>query len=356
MSWRAFNVLPTLAREFDVTYVTTGEEIPPAEFREVAKRPAWRHMQLAGFSLSRCVDELYRRRRIELAVVYASIGFAIRETPFVAIEGGSVYREIKLFAAREPWYRRPRFATGFVHYAVPEMLCIRRAARVVAISESLKQDLVSLHGVPPARVSVVYNGIGPEYLQLFSARSPAARTQALFVGRLHYRKGIVELLEAFHARRDLDVDFVVAGDGPDRAAVERLAGLDPRIRYVGFADRDALARLLTTSTLFVFPTYYEGFGSSLAEAMAAGLGCLVYDTPIAREILADAGVLVPVGDAAAMVDRIGALAGQPERVRALGEKAHRRAADFSWEKCARELSRVLRAELAREADKGSRPC
>jgi glycosyltransferase involved in cell wall biosynthesis len=346
MSWRAVNVLPHLAQRFDITYITTGAETPPAAFKTVIRLPAWKHMMLAGFSLSRCVDRLYRRGEIDLALVYASIGFGIRRTPYIALEGGSTYREITESSLRKPWYRRGRLLTGFIHYAVPEIVCIRRAARVIAISESLKGDLMRLHGLPAHRVRVIYNGIGQEYLDLFSARRDGTTpSRVLYVGRLHYRKGIVRLLEAFVRRPDLGVEFVIAGDGPERPAVERLHAGDRRIVYEGHVGRSRLMELLTTSPIFAFPTHYEGFGSALVEAMAAGCACVAYDIPVTREILGEAGRLVPVGEASALLDHVGALVADPSLAPEYALKGHQRARRYSWRTCAEQLDGVLREEL-----------
>lgn len=344
MSWRAFNVLPALAERFDVTYVTTGDEIPPAKFVAVRKLPKWRYMQFAGFSLSKCVDELHRVGQIDLAVAYGGIGFAIRKVPFVALEGGSVYREIQIFSAREPWHRRARFLAGFLHYALPEILSIRRARQVIVNSQTLKRDLMSLHRLPEDRISVVYNGLDQEYLNVFATRTKATPPRALFVGRLHFRKGILGLLEEFVRRPDLEMEMLVAGDGPDRSAIDQLAGSDRRIRPLGFVDRTELMRLLSLADIFVFPTHYEGFPSALLEAMGAGLACVAYDIPVMREVMGDAGMLVEPGAPGAIVDQMSALARDPEKIRACGEAAHRQATLFSWARCANEIARVVQEQ------------
>src|SRR6266566_5742958 len=128
MSTLAANVLPALARDHDVYYVTAGEEIPQARFAEVIRAKRWSTMNLAGFGLSRRVNQLYRQGLIDMALVWASIGFGLGRVPFINFEGTSVYAEIELFAARVPAYRRVKFITGLVHYALPEMVCNRRAA------------------------------------------------------------------------------------------------------------------------------------------------------------------------------------------------------------------------------------
>ena len=97
MSTLAAEILPGLALRHDVTYVTAGEELPAAPFVRVVRGRRRRHMNLAGFELSRQVNRLYDDGLIDLAMVWASIGFGLRRVPFINLEGTSVYAEIELF-------------------------------------------------------------------------------------------------------------------------------------------------------------------------------------------------------------------------------------------------------------------
>src|SRR6059036_759805 len=92
MSTLAREVLPDLSLKHDITYVTAGEELPDAEFVRVVRGRLWPTMNLA--------------------MVWASIGFALRGVPFINLEGTSVYAEIGLFASRVPFYKRAKFLTG----------------------------------------------------------------------------------------------------------------------------------------------------------------------------------------------------------------------------------------------------
>ena len=338
----AREILPDLALRHDVTYVTAGEEQPPAPFVRVIRGRRGRHMNLAGFGLSRQVNRLYAEGRVDLAMVWASIGFGLRRVPFINLEGTSVYAEIGLFASLVPWYRRARFLTGLVHYALPEMACNRSAARVVAPSEALKRDIMRLHRLPDERVVVVPHGVEPEHLACYARKPPAARPAILFVGRLHFRKGILPALREFVRRRDIDADFRIVGDGPERAALQAAAAGDRRVRLLGTLDRESLQSALTETQIFVLPTYYEGFGLALLEAMASGHACVSYDIPVVREVLGDCGVLVPLGDTAALIDAVAGLARDPAAVAALSARAHERARRFSWGDARTAIERIAR--------------
>src|SRR5689334_12481422 len=123
MSVLAERVLPYLARHHDVTYVTAGDAIPNA-----------------AFELSHRVNQLHRDGLIDLALVWASIGFGLSRVPFINLEGTSVYAEIELFASALPAWRRLRFLPGLVHYALPEMVCNRRALCTIVPTEALRRD------------------------------------------------------------------------------------------------------------------------------------------------------------------------------------------------------------------------
>lgn len=342
MSTLAREVLPDLSRRHEITYVTAGEEVPRGELARVIRGRRRRHMNVAGFDLSRRVDRLYRDGEIDLALVWASIGFALRRVPFINLEGTSVYAQIGLFSSRAPLYRRVRFLPGLVHYALPEMLCNRRAVRIIVPSRALKRDIVRLHGVPDGRVAVVPHGVEPGHLRCYERKRPLPRTTLLFVGRLHFGKGIADVLEEFARRPEIEADFVVAGDGPDRPRVARVAAADGRVKMPGALGRGDLESLLATTRVFVLPTYYEGFGLSLLEAMASGHACVCYDVPAVREVLGDTGLLVPLGDTRALVDAVARLVLDEEAMVSLARRAHERAARFSWEDAVSAIDRVIR--------------
>jgi glycosyltransferase involved in cell wall biosynthesis len=129
---------------------------------------------------------------------------------------------------------------------------------------------------------------------------------ALFAGQLEQRKdplGAIEAVEAARAR-GARVVLLIAGDGPLAAAVEARAG--DAVRVLG--QRDDLARLYDAADLFLLPSHREGMSFALLEAMAHGLAPLVADGTGNAETVADAGLLFPPGDLAALSELLGSLA------------------------------------------------
>lgn len=342
MSSLAAHVLPYLASRHDVHYITAGEQFPKADFVQVIRGKRGRYMNVAGFELSRYVNRLYRAGLIDVAAVWASIGFALGRVPFINLEGGSVYAQIRLAASRRPFHRRIRNLPGLVHYALPELVCNRRAARVIVPSNALKRDLMRLHHLPERKMVVVPHGVEDRHMALYRRRTPGRLRGILYAGRLHPMKGIAAVLEEFIRRRDIGVEFVIAGDGPDRARMEATAAGDDRVKILGAIGQEQLESLLVAADIFVFPTFYEGFGLALLEAMASGHACVCYDLPVTREILGDTGVTVPVGDAAALVESVARLVADPEAIATCSERAHQRASRFSWERAQTSIDRIIR--------------
>jgi glycosyltransferase involved in cell wall biosynthesis len=155
------------------------------------------------------------------------------------------------------------------------------------------------------RVEVIPSGID---LSQFSSGTRSAKLRAsfgvregermlLFVSRLAREKNVDLLIDAMRACR-VPARLIIAGDGPERAALEARAaayGLGDRIRFAGAVERRALPDLYASADAFVFPSVTETQGLVLVEALAAGTLVIAADAEPVREVLGGAGHLVPPG-------------------------------------------------------------
>jgi len=201
----------------------------------------------------------------------------------------------------EPWFRGvggppPSRYTRSVLAA--DALVARAVTRTVVPAASMGRFLQDRLRVPAHRVVHIDNG-----LPLPPASVPAGPVlRLLFVGLLLRRKGVHVLLEAM-ARATLSPDVVlqVAGDGPERAELEATAdrlGLRDRVTFLGF--RSDVPRLLAESDAFVLPSAMEQQPLVLIEALGAGKPVVATDVGGVAEMVAGAGIVVPVGDTAAL--------------------------------------------------------
>lgn len=250
------------------------------------------------------------------------------------------------FAVHAGWLRRDRAAImrRTVGHAV------KRAVRVIAISEQTKADIVEWYGIPPERVCVTHLAPRPELLAEPDISRGKRDPYFLFVGNVVPRKNVGVLVQALALLRDRGtaVPLVIAGHpGPGQGDVLdriRRLRLDGLVRFTGYLSNEALRSLYAGCTAVVHPALYEGFGLTPLEAMALGRPVLASDAGSLPEVVGDAGYLLPPSEPQAW-------AGAMEQVlcevvnRQLVDRGLRRAAEFSWERCARQTVDVYRAAV-----------
>jgi len=154
-----------------------------------------------------------------------------------------------------------------------------------------------------------------------------------YVGRLAREKGLDVLLHAMprvldRAGPGAKVAFAFAGDGPYAAHCRRAA--PPGTTFAGMLHGDELSAFYAAADLFVFPSVTDTFGNVLLEAMSSAVPIVAADAAPTLELLGDAGVTFPAGDAAALADCLVSLARAPERRTQLGRAARVRASSRSW--------------------------
>jgi glycosyltransferase involved in cell wall biosynthesis len=173
---------------------------------------------------------------------------------------------------------------------------LARASAVIAVSRRIADDLrTRAAGLDPARVEVIPNPVNVASLRADARGLPTGSRvpkgpYALYLGKLAPNKGSSVLVDVI-ARADLDWPLVVAGDGPDRDALEREAVASGRdVRFAGWVDRQEAARLLAAAALLIFPSRGpESLSRVLIEASALGVPIAAMDTGGTRDII-DAGV------------------------------------------------------------------
>jgi glycosyltransferase involved in cell wall biosynthesis len=243
------------------------------------------------------------------------------------------------------------------HCLAGTRLAVERADAIIAISEHTRRDLVERLGAAPERIVVTPLAPDPDLAPVTDgARLAAVRHRyrlperfVLFLGALEPRKNLPRLLEAYAAlpgalRRD--VNLVVAGmrgwlNDSIRARVAAL-GLAGTVHFAGYIDGRDLAAVYSLATVFAYPSLYEGFGLPVLEAMACGTPVLTSDASSLPEVAGDAALLVSPTDVEAIAGALRRLLEAPALREALAARGLRRAAAFSWDRCARQTLGVYR--------------
>jgi glycosyltransferase involved in cell wall biosynthesis len=225
----------------------------------------------------------------------------------------------------------------------PSIAALRRlhprlVDRYIAVSHDVARRMTDTLRTPAARVRVIHNGIDlAPFLDSGPGRAGARAALGIADGapcvvtaaRLDAQKGLLHLVEA--ARAVPGAVFLIAGDGPERAAVEaaaRRSGVEERVRLLG--PRDDVPALLAACDIFVLPSLFEGAPLAILEAMATARPVVASRIGGVDELVLDGvtGLLVPPADPAALAAAILRLTASPElRVR-LGDAARERARTF----------------------------
>lgn len=245
------------------------------------------------------------------------------------------------------WYS-PAFVQWY-RFILPRLAHTVR--RIVTVSEYSKRQVVSLMGVPDDRVVSIPLGVAPHFRTQAPSEVERVRERyglpegyLLAVSALSPRKNMRGLFAAFRkARAQLgDVTLAVVGQVATRTgAVERYDQLDDSIRFLGRVPDQDLPAIYSGALAFLYPSFYEGFGLPPLEAMACGAPVLTSNTTALPETVGDAALLVDPHDHDSVtqgVVRIVTDGALRERLRVLGLA---RAAEFTWERTARETWSLL---------------
>jgi glycosyltransferase involved in cell wall biosynthesis len=216
--------------------------------------------------------------------------------------------------------------------------------RGIAVSEAVARALVEGLGWPRRKLEVIRNGVPVE--QFRADRDPELRRELtagtndvlfLTTARLDPQKGLDVLVRA--AASVEGARFVIAGDGTERAQLERGAG--EHVRFLG--RRDDVRKLLAASDAFVLPSRFEGTPLALLEAMAAGKAIVATAIAGVDELVTtdESALLVPPDDADALSAALRRIVAEPELRARLGSAArHRAETMFSIETSTRRVMRV----------------
>ncbi|MGD0198648.1 MAG: glycosyltransferase family 1 protein [Solirubrobacteraceae bacterium] len=235
-------------------------------------------------------------------------------------------------------------------------LTVRRSDRVLADSESTRDDLVGLLGVARERIDVVPLGVGS---RVNAAPMPEAevrrrlglgdRRVLLSLSAKRPHKNIEALLDALASMPERPM-LVIAGyatahERTLRARASAL-GLDDDVRWAGWLDPAELEGLWTISSAFVFPSLYEGFGLPVLEAMVRGVPVACSNASSLPEVAGDAALLFDPRNSAQIAVALQRLLSDAQLVARLRRAGTDRAAQFTWERTAQAVLASYRRALS----------
>ena len=251
-------------------------------------------------------------------------------------------------------------------YAVNMMRrSLGRGDRVIAVSQTTRNDLMKHFQVDGRKIEVVYNGIEDAFRQPLAdadrdrwlSNLGLERPYLLFVGNAKKpHKNLDNVVKAYAQAlkiKDFPHRLVCVGERTGvefkvRQRAEQL-GIGDRILLVGHVAQEALPAVYQGAELFLFPTLYEGFGLPVVEAMASGLPVITSNTSALKEIAAGYADLVNPLDVEGMAKSIVQGVSDADHREALSKLGRRRAQDFHWRRAAEKTLEIYRQAIAGEA-------
>lgn len=248
----------------------------------------------------------------------------------------------------------PHFVTADSahHYGQIDQ-AVRRTDHIIAVSESTKADLVNLLGVAERKITVIHEAADPIFHPLNDRAAIDAVRQKyglankpyiFFLSTIEPRKNLATLLRAFRRLlddyRSINVTLAIAGE--KGWLFERVYELYHELKlendamFLEHVPLDDLPALFNGALIHVHPSFYEGFGLTPLEAMACGTPTIVSDVSSLPEVVGDAGLLVSPDNEEEWTEAMYRLINDSALRQILSEKGLRRAAQFSWEKAARQ--------------------
>jgi len=237
---------------------------------------------------------------------------------------------------------------------------VRRSPKILTVSRFVADEIRRYYDVPAAKLEVTPLGVNSRFSSTNIDPTRTSRVLAnlkieipflLWVGILEPRKNLGKLFEAFallpgDIKQRLQLVLVGKKGWGQKKIVSALKALsrDCHVLLTGYVSDESLPHIYAAAEAFVFPSFYEGFGLPVLEAMAAGCPVIASNTSSLKEVVGEAGItLDPTGPAEEWSHSIATVVSSSELRRQLQESGFLQAGKYTWDECAMLTGDVFRA-------------
>lgn len=227
----------------------------------------------------------------------------------------------------------------------------QHAVRIITPSEYSRQDIIDTYKIEPEKVTTVLQA-APAHISKVDDNAELERIRKKYdlpddyilgVGSVQPRKNLPRLIEAYSHLASQHSDLpplILVGKKAwlSDSSIDSAAkfGVADKVRFTGFVPDEDLSAIYTAAKLFVYPSFFEGFGIPPLEAMQCGVPVIAGNKTSIPEVVADAGILVDPFDIHGIADAMLRVLEDGDLQAELIEKGFQRAKQFSWKKAARE--------------------
>jgi glycosyltransferase involved in cell wall biosynthesis len=253
-------------------------------------------------------------------------------------------------------FRLPDLKTTIYYLSqrIPEWL-IRHYAQMVFVTSEPDRQYFMRHGFSPNRVIAIQGGVDLNEAQRVP-KPESIKYDAVFVGRFHPQKGVIELIDIWNHVRQAkpNARLAIIGTGSLEQEMRRKIehfDLQNNIDLYGFLDGEAKYRILKSSRLFLHPAIYDSGGMAAIEGMACGLPAVGFDLPALKTYYPQGMLKAPIGDIAAFAGLVLRLLDDSELYSRTSQDALDWAEQWDWDKRARDILSRIQGEFGTEAER-----
>lgn len=242
-------------------------------------------------------------------------------------------------------------------------MSLKRANKIIAVSKFTQDEIIKYYKIDPKKINWFHNAVSQDFLaqdisvekiKTVKEKYNLPEKYILYIGTLQPRKNIPALIEAF-ALLKIEITLkvklnslklVIAGgkahnyDNLIDEVVKR-NNLTDDVLFPGYIDEEDKAAVLKGADVFVFPSFYEGFGVPIIEAMSLGVPTIISDIPVHREIAKDASLFFNPQIPGELSQKIREVISNDMARENLSRSSKIQAERFSWEKSAEKLLEIF---------------
>ncbi len=304
-------------------------------------RPPARHPFLFYWWFEKLIPQIYKCHRADL--FYSPDGFmslseTVQKTLLVIHDLAYLHYPDQIKWSERKYYQ----------YFMPKF--IARADRIVTVSKSTQEDVLTHFPASKHKISVVYNGVR-EFKCPDSVTNPSPGQTRYFIalGAIHPRKNISNLLLAFDQfkmKTDNNIKLKLVGRmawkvNEIRDTMQKMK-YKKDVHFTGYVDDPALIDLICGSIGLVYVSLFEGFGLPIVEAMKLGVPVITSDKSSMKEVAEGAALLVNPLDPEAIAEAMASLSKSADLALTLRKQGYERVQQFSWDKSAQDIYDLMR--------------
>ncbi len=234
------------------------------------------------------------------------------------------------------------------YYKKNTPLFASKAASIATVSEFSKNDLIQQYAIPASKINVVYNGIASAFQpfnwadkESIKSNYTAGKEYFLYIGAIHPRKNLMNLLKAFSLfkkRQKSNMQLLIAGrlawDYEQFSESLKTYKYRQDVQLLGYLPQDQLASITAAAYALVYPSFFEGFGVPIVEAMQSGVPVITSNTSSMPEIAGSAALLADPHSISDLAEQMMRIFKDESLRNELIQKGFEQSNKFSWDKTA----------------------